>query len=131
VSSSVLAETTTPAAEPAGLKVEAVCDPLPKPGKVRCTVRERPLAGKLQWGDVIVLGAPPFAPPLRTRAAVADATRSDADGADFSLALFATAEGRGTLNVLGRAVVCGSGGCRPCQAEATAEVTVGGRDGGG
>jgi hypothetical protein len=107
------------------LHAEASCEALPGPGKVVCVVRERPVAGKLKWGDVIVLSAPPFAPPLRTRAAVGDATRSDAEGADFSLALAATGEGRGTLRVLGRGVVCGEGGCRPCQAEATARVVVG------
>jgi hypothetical protein len=109
------------------LHAEVTCDALSGPGKVQCVVRERPLAGKLRWGDVIVLSAPAFAPPLRTRAAAGDATRSDAEGADFSLALAATGEGRGTLKVLGRAVVCGEGGCRPCQAEATAQVVVGTR----
>ncbi len=107
------------------LHAEATCDTLSRPGKVQCVVRERPVAGKLQWGDVIVLSAPAFAPPLRTRAAAGDATRSDAEGADFSLALAATDEGRGTLKILGRAVVCGEGGCRPCQAEAIAQVVVG------
>jgi hypothetical protein len=107
------------------IHAEASCDALPGPGKVQCVVRERPVAGKLRWGDVIVLSAPAFAPPLRTRVAAGDATRSDAEGADFSLALAATGEGRGTLRVLGRGVVCGEGGCRPCQAEATAQVVVG------
>jgi hypothetical protein len=107
------------------LHAEASCEALPGPGKVVCVVRERPVAGKMRWGDVIVLSAPPFAPPLRTRAAAGDATRSDAEGADFSLALAATGEGQGTLRVLGRGVVCGEGGCRPCQAEASARVRVG------
>jgi hypothetical protein len=107
------------------LHAEASCDALPGPGKVLCVVKERPVAGKLRWGDVIVLSAPAFAPPLRTRVAAGDATRSDVEGADFSLALAATGEGLGTLRVLGRGVVCGEGGCRPCQAEATARVVVG------
>jgi hypothetical protein len=109
----------------AALRVDARCDPLPGPGKVQCTVRERPVEGRLRWGDVIVLSAPLFAPPLRTRVAAGDATRSDADGADFSLALAATGDGVGTLRVLARAVVCGDNGCRPVRAEATAEVAVG------
>jgi hypothetical protein len=107
------------------LHAEASCEALLGPGKVVCTVRVRPVAGRLRWGDVIVLSAPPFAPPLRTRAAAGDATRSDAEGADFSLALAATGNGSGALRVLGRGVVCGEGGCRPCQAEATARVLVG------
>src|SRR5207302_9101134 len=74
------------AAEPA-LLAEAACDPAPGPGKIHCTVRQRPKGGKWTWGDVIVVSAPPFAPPLRTRVAAGDASRSDADGADFALAL--------------------------------------------
>ena len=62
--------------------------------------------------------------PLRTRAAAGDATRSDAEGAD-SLALAATGEGRGALAGPRAGVVCGEDGCRPCQAEATAQVVVG------
>jgi hypothetical protein len=112
------------AGEPA-LAAEVRCDPIPGPGKVICTVRERPVGGKFSWGDVIVLAAPPFAPPLRTRVAAGDATHSDAEGADFGLALAATADGAGELRVLARAVVCGEVGCRPVRAEATAKVVVG------
>ena len=107
------------------LSADAKCDPLPGPGKVRCAVRERAAGGKWTWGDVIVLSAPPFAPPLRTRLASGDATQSGAEGADFALALAATADGSGDLRVLARAVVCGESGCRPVHAEATAKVVVG------
>jgi hypothetical protein len=112
------------AREPA-LAAEARCDPIPGPGKVLCSVHERPIGGKWSWGDVIVLSAPPFAPPLRTRVAAGDASRSDPEGADFGLALAATADGAGDLRVLARAVVCGEVGCRPVRAEATAKVLVG------
>jgi hypothetical protein len=113
------------AARGPALAAEAKCDPVPGPGKVLCTVHERPIGGKFSWGDVIVLSAPPFAPPLRTRLGAADASRSDAEGADFGLALAATADGAGELRVLARAVVCGDSGCRPVRAEATAKVLVG------
>jgi hypothetical protein len=116
------------AAEP-GLVAEAKCDPVPGPGKILCTVRERPTGGRLSWGDVIVVAAPPFAPPLRTRVGASDATRNDPDGADFALALAATGDGTGELCVLARAVVCGPAGCRPVRAEARAKVTVGGQAG--
>jgi hypothetical protein len=112
------------AREPA-LAAEAKCDPVSGPGKVLCTVSERPIGGKWSWGDVIVLSAPPFAPPLRTRIAAGDASRTDPEGADFGLALAATADGTGELRVLARAVVCGPVGCRPVRAEATAKVLVG------
>ena len=107
------------------LVTEVTCDPLPGPGKVQCLVRVRPVGGSLRWSDAIVLSAPIFAPPLRTRVAAGDAKRNDAEGADFSLALAATGDGVGELRVLARATVCGDGGCRPVQAEGTARVAVG------
>ena len=107
------------------LAAEVTCDPLPGPGKVQCLVRVRPIGGSLAWSDAIVRSAPPFAPPLRTRVAVGDAKRNDGEGADFSLALAATGDGVGELKVLARATVCGDGGCRPVQAEASARVVVG------
>jgi len=110
--------------EPA-LAVEAVCDPLPGPGKVHCTVRERSRGGTFRWGDVIVLSAPSFAPALRTRASAGDASRRDSEGADFAIALAAKSDGAGDLRVLARAVVCGATGCRPVRAEALAKVVVG------
>src|SRR6476646_9756403 len=59
-----------PAAPPApALRAEAECGAIPGPGKVLCTVRERPVGGRLPWGDVIVIEAPGFAPPLRARIA--------------------------------------------------------------
>ncbi len=107
------------------LLTEVRCDPLPGPGKVQCIVRVRPVGGELQWTDAIVLSAPPFAPPLRTRVAKGDARRHDSEGAEFSLALAATGDGVGELKVLARAAVCGDGGCRPVQAEGVARVVVG------
>ena len=111
--------------EESGLFAEAQCDRVSGPGKVHCSVLERPIMGKLSWGDVIVLSAPPFAPPLRTRIAAGDATRRDESGAEFALALAATGDGSGELRVLARAVVCSERGCRPVRAEAKARVVVG------
>jgi hypothetical protein len=107
------------------LLTEVTCDPLPGPGKVQCVVRVRPVGGSLRWSDAIVVAAPSFAPPLRTRVAAGDAKRNDADGVEFSLALAATGDGVGELKVLARGAVCGDGGCRPVQAEGTARVAVG------
>lgn len=113
----------------AALDAEVACDRAAGPGKIHCTVRERALGGKWTWGDVIVVSAPPFAPPLRTRVAAGDSSRSDADGADFALALAATRDGTGELRVLARAVVCGASGCRPVRAAASAQVIVGAEPG--
>ena len=126
IASSAAADGGTPTVS---LITEMSCDPLPGPGKVQCVVRVRPVGGALRWSDAIVLAAPPFAPPLRTRIAAGDAKRNDAEGADFSLALAATGDGVGELKVLARATVCGAGGCRPVQAEGVAKVVVGAQGG--
>jgi len=110
--------------EPA-VRAEVTCDPVSGPGKVQCTVRVRSIGGKYRWGDVIVLSAPPFAPALRTRVTDGDASRRDAEGADFALALAATADGSGDLRVRARAVVCSEVGCRPVRTESTGRVIVG------
>jgi hypothetical protein len=113
------------AAEPPSLLVAASCEALAGPGKVHCAVRVRPEAGAWRWGDVIVVAAPPFAPPLRTRSGVSDIVRNDDTGVEFALALAATADGMGPLRVRARAVLCGEFGCRPAVAEAEARVVVG------
>jgi hypothetical protein len=108
------------------LAVTASCEPLAGPGKVRCAVHVRPEGGAWRWGDVIVVAAPGFAPPLRTRAGLADLVRKDESEVEFALALAAVADGSGTLRIRARAVVCGARGCRPVFAEAEARVIVGG-----
>jgi hypothetical protein len=111
------------------LEAELDCAPLPRPGKVQCVVRLRPVGGALYFSDAIVIAAPPFAPPVRDRVAARDAKRSDDAGAELPLALAATGDGDGELYVMGRATVCGERGCRPVQAEASARVIVGGSNG--
>jgi hypothetical protein len=108
------------------LEVEASCESLAGPGKVRCAVHVRPRGGIWRSGDVIVMAAPSFAPPLRTRAGLADLVRKDESEAEFALALAAVTDGSGTLRIKARAVVCGERGCRPVSAEAEARVVVGG-----
>jgi hypothetical protein len=110
---------------PPSLLVAASCEALAGPGKVHCAVRVRPEAAAWRWGDVIVVAAPPFAPPLRTRSGVYDVVRNDETGVEFALALAATADGIGPLRVRARAVLCGEFGCRPVAAEAEARVVVG------
>jgi len=105
--------------------VSASCEPVAGPGKVRCAVHVRPEGGAWRGGDVIVVSAPPFAPPLRTRAGIADLVRKDESEVEFALALAAVADGAGTLRIKARAVVCGASGCRPVFAEADARVVVG------
>jgi len=111
------------------LDAEVDCGALPRPGKIQCVVRLRPVGGTLHFSDAIVLSAPLFARPLRDRVVVRAAERSDGGGADLPLVLTATADGDGELYVMGRATVCGARGCRSVQAEASARVVVGGSSG--
>ena len=111
------------------LEIDVECAPLPRPGKVQCVVRLRPVGGSLHWSDALVISAPPFAPPLRDRVVSTDAKRNDDAGADLAIALAATGDGDGALYVMGRATVCGERACRPVQAQASARVVVGGSSG--
>ena len=111
------------------LDAEVDCGALPRPGRVPCVVRLRPVGGTLHFSDAIILSAPLFARPLRDRVVVRAAERSDGGGADLPLVLMATADGDGELYVMGRATVCGARGCRSVQAEASARVVVGGSSG--
>jgi hypothetical protein len=114
-----------PEDRPPSIAVEASCEPVAGPGKVRCAVHVRPREGVWRWGDVIVVAAPAFARPLRTRAGVSEIVRKTEAEMEFALALGATADGSGVLRVKARAVVCGENGCRPVEAEAEARVVVG------
>jgi hypothetical protein len=108
------------------IAVDASCDAIAGPGKVRCAVHVRPRGGNWRWGDVVVVAAPPFAPPLRTRAGASDIVRKTDAEVEFALALAATADGSGALRVKARAVLCGDVGCRPVSGETEAQVIVGG-----
>jgi len=108
-----------------GLDAEVSCEALAGPGKVRCAVRVHPRGGDLHWSDVIVVGAPSFAPPLRTRAGLSDLVRRDESGVEYLIALAGTADGSGKLRVRARAIVCAVG-CQPVSAEAETNVAVGG-----
>jgi hypothetical protein len=113
-------------AAPPSIAVDASCDAIAGPGKVRCAVHVRPRGGTWRWGDVIVVAAPAFAPPLRTRAGASDIVRKTEAEVEFALALAATADGSGALRIRARAVLCGDAGCRPVSGETEARVTVGG-----
>jgi len=82
------------------------CDPITGPGRVLCSVEVRGLrTARMAWADALVVAAPEFARPLRSRVA-APRLEPSSKSARIALALVATGEGRGTLRVRARAVLC-------------------------
>jgi hypothetical protein len=116
-----------PAADP-DLSTRLSCEPIPAPGRVRCALQLAvPSDLRLSWVDALVVAAPAFARPLRSRVAQRKLTGQEGK-AEVHLALLASSTGRGTLTVRGRAVVCprtGPGACRPVSSAASVELLVG------
>ncbi len=110
------------------LSVELDCQRGAKPGRILCELTTRASSGQLLWSDALVVRAPPFARPLRSRF-VAQLDASGAPRASAKLALVATTEGLGTLELLARAVVCRDAPngqwCAPEVQPVTAELAVG------
>jgi hypothetical protein len=85
-------------------------------------------SGVLAWADVLVLEAPAFAPPLRSRVGSGALFMKSDQRQRLQLALAATGAGSGVLRVRARAVLCandGSSACRPVTRLAEARVQVG------
>lgn len=117
-------------AEPSGrdLAVRLECQRRPTPGRVLCEVELEVERGVLVWADVLVLEAPPFAPPLRARVGPSALFMKTDQRQRLQLALAATEAGSGTLAVRARAVRCPDGSgrdCEPVTREARAVVSVG------
>lgn len=91
------------------------------PGRIVCELSTHSATGTLSWSDALVVQAPAFARPLRSR------VMSEAGVA--KLALVASAPGTGTLQVLARGVICEPGGtaaaCHPYTREVSAVIEVG------
>lgn len=116
-------------AERRAIDVTATCEHKAAKGRVICDV-EIEAAGRIAWADVVVVEAPPFAPPLRSRVALADARARTDHRVRIPVAFVATAQGRGTVTVRGRAIVCtGSAGehesCGPASKEVSTDLVVG------
>ncbi len=91
------------AADNGGLEATAHCERAPGPGRVLCDVSAKPGSGRLMWSDVLVVRAPEFARPLRSRVVLVLGASSEAAA---KLALVATQAGQGKLELLVRAVIC-------------------------
>jgi hypothetical protein len=115
------------AAEPM-LTAQLTCQRAAGPGRLLCELNTRARSGKLVWSDALVVRAPDFARPLRSRF-VAQLDSSGAQGASAKLALVAGAAGQGKLELLARGVVCNEGAngewCAPEVLPVSALIEVG------
>ncbi len=99
------------AADSPVLAAELECQRASRPGRILCELSTRAQSGKLVWSDALVVRAPEFARPLRSRF-VAQLDPSGAASASAKLALVAASAGQGKLELLARAVVCRAGSGR-------------------
>lgn len=111
-----------------GLSSRLQCQRRPTPGRVVCEAELEVETGVLAWADVLVLEAPKFAPPLRSRVGSSGLFMKSPRRQRLQLALAATAEGVGTVKVRARVVHCPTAdkrNCQPMVKEAEASVLVG------
>jgi hypothetical protein len=102
------------------------CERVDAPGRVRCDVEARVVAGEtIAWGDVVIARTPPFAAALRGRIGPHDATAHDADLWRWALALVAREKGTGDVDARVRLVVCTAGTCVPREVSVVGRVVVG------
>jgi hypothetical protein len=124
---SLLVAAAVPASEPV-LSVVLRCEPAPAPGRVRCALAlEVDESLRFTWVDALVVRAPAFARPLRSRVAQRKLSGKDSK-AEVLLALLASGTGRGTFTVRARGVACSRVApsvCRPLSREASIELEVG------
>ena len=105
------------------------CPPATGPGRILCELTARATRGKLVWSDALVVRAPVFARPLRSRLVAELGAAAAPGGAWTKLALVASGEGEGKLELLARGVICheGSAGesCAAVLAPIAVEIRVG------
>ena len=105
------------------LQAELVCQKVPGPGRVLCELTSHVAGARLVWSDALVVRAPSFARPLRSRV-LAELGGAAAPGvARAKLALVASAVGQGKLEVLARGVVCRGGSAGESCSTRTVTVT--------
>jgi hypothetical protein len=103
------------------------CQPAAGPGRILCELTTQATHGKLVWSDALVVRAPSFAMPLRTRFVAGLTAPAASGGAWAKLALVASEPGEGKLELLARGVICedGSAGqCTPVLARVSVELRV-------
>jgi hypothetical protein len=111
------------------LDVAASCERKAAKGRVLCDVEFEVAEGRIAWADVVVVQAPPFAKPLRSRVGVLDARSRTDKRIHIPVAFIATDQGHGTVAFRGRAVVCAATAvreaCSPVEHDVAVELKVG------
>ncbi len=101
------------------LEARLSCQRAAGPGRVLCELRTKPSSGKLVWSDALVVRAPDFARPLRSRVVAQLGGGSEPGAAWAKLALVASGPGQGQLELLAPGVVCPDPAAgEPCKAVA-------------
>jgi hypothetical protein len=112
-----LAFSGTVRADANALQAHLSCQSAAGPGRVLCELTTKPSSGKLVWSDALVVRAPGFARPLRSRFVAQLGAGAEPAAAWAKLALVASGPGRGQLELLARGVICPDPGARePCKA---------------
>lgn len=105
------------------------CQPAAGPGRILCELTTRAARGKLVWSDALVVRAPAFARPLRSRFVARLREGEGSGGAWAKLALVASEAGEGKLELLARGVICQDGPagewCAPVSTPVSVELRVG------
>jgi hypothetical protein len=90
------------------------CDRADAPGRVRCEVEARVGPEEtISWGDVVLVGTPPFVAALRGRIGPDDATAREGQYWRWALALALKQRGSGNVDAQVRLVVCRGERCAP------------------
>lgn len=117
------------AAEPVLPAVTLACEQRASKGRVVCDVDIEVLEGRLVWADAVVIEAPSFARPLRSRVGFLEAAVRSERRVRLPIAVVAAHDGEGRLLVRARSVVCDFEGgeelCLPHTVEVEAKVRVG------
>jgi hypothetical protein len=98
-----------PSATEQTVEVALHCTPRVGKGRVLCDADLTVKSGRLSWADVIITKAPAFAPPLRDRVGMREATDRSATHLRLPFALIAQQPGAGEVTIQGRAVWCRPG----------------------
>jgi hypothetical protein len=82
------------------------CMPRVGKGRVVCDVEITAKSGRLTWADAIITQAPDFAPPLRDRVSMREASERNAALVRLPFALIAQQVGTGEVTISARTVWC-------------------------
>jgi hypothetical protein len=99
----VLATASSSSAEEPEMRARLACPAAASPGRVVCVLEVSAASGRLVWVDALVVQAPAFARPLRSRLVAPVAANGSSS---LKLALVASEPGQGELRVRVRGVLC-------------------------